>query len=381
MTTNNQHARNATPVPSAEEIAREWIENDANASIAGQKGDDALYNAACVLYHGFDLREGALDLLRHYNAVKCSPAWPEHRLAYKLRQAAAAPQKHKPGGLYRWKLRQKGFLRRFAGGVGVGSGGVRVANEPQMEVAGRLKFDAAKLAREVRDVPREIDAEWLAARSPVHVLDAPPLKFLDALYKPGEKVLIFTDFYSRGGDFGYQVGKKLWRLGKRPGVKPVVSDLPRGGRDGVWFLNQPVNGEWVPNPESTDELGRPRMSRRSQYNVTSWRYLVLESDEADGGAWLRFLVKLPLPICAIYTSGGRSIHALVRVDAPSKAWWDQYKRMLMPLLSNLGADPAAITAVRLTRLPGCMRGEREQRLLWLDPNPGQDEPILWRVGL
>lgn len=363
-------------VPSAAEMAREWIDVHAKSSVAGQGGDDALFNAACVLYHGFDLGAGALDLLRHYNATKCAPPWNEGRLAYKLKQAAQAAQKHAPGGLYRWMLRKKGLRPGFTGGPRAADG---VAAEPVQEKAGRLEFDLAALACEVRDVPSIISPQWLADRSPVRVDDCGPVEFLNALYRPGEIVLIFTDYYSQG-DFALRVGRSVWRLGKRPGVLGVRSGLPRGGPKGMWFLNQPVTGDWKPNPESTDDLGRPRPSRRSQYNVTSWRYMVLESDHAPDNLWLRFLVKLPLPICAIYTSGGKSIHALVRVNAESKAWWDKYKGVVSGLLSKLGADPAAITAVRLTRLPGVMRGDLPQRLLWLDPNPPEDEPILWRVA-
>jgi len=91
---------------------------------------------------------------------------------------------------------------------------------------------------------------------------------------------------------------------------------------------------------------------------------------------------LPLPIVAIYTSGGRSVHALVKVDCESKAQFDALRDDLIPVLAPLGADPSAITAVRLTRLPGTLRhgtkdkngkmkpypSPRLQRLLYLDPN-------------
>jgi len=42
----------------------------------------------------------------------------------------------------------------------------------------------------------------------------------------------------------------------------------------------------------------------------------------------------------------------------------------------LGADPAALSAVRLTRLPNCMRGENGtlQQLFYLDDAP-DDTPI------
>jgi hypothetical protein len=83
--------------------------------------------------------------------------------------------------------------------------------------------------------------------------------------------------------------------------------------------------------------------------------LVLESDEVNAQEWLRILVQLPLRIAAIYSSGGESIHSLVRVDAASKADWDTKAGRLEPIVAVLGADAKSITAVRLTRLPGCYR--------------------------
>lgn len=121
------------------------------------------------------------------------------------------------------------------------------------------------------------------------------------------------------------------------------------------------------------------MSRRSEESVTAWRYAVLESDEAGADDWLRCLIQLPLRIASICESGGRSIHALVRVDAASKSDWDAKIRLIKPVLVTLGADPGALSAVRLTRLPQARRGERVQRLLYLNPSP-DGVPILERAG-
>jgi hypothetical protein len=103
--------------------------------------------------------------------------------------------------------------------------------------------------------------------------------------------------------------------------------------------------------------------------VSQFRYAVLESDSAPVDLWLRALVKLPLPIVAIYTSGGKSVHVLVRLDARTKGEWDELRDRLRGLLVPLGADPGAMTAVRLSRLPFCRRGNKWQRLLFFDPAP------------
>jgi hypothetical protein len=61
----------------------------------------------------------------------------------------------------------------------------------------------------------------------------------------------------------------------------------------------------------------------------------------------------------LYGSGGRSIHALVRVDAICKEQWDQIVRHeIGPVLVPLGVCMESLTAVRLCRLPHFMRIEK-----------------------
>ena len=55
--------------------------------------------------------------------------------------------------------------------------------------------------------------------------------------------------------------------------------------------------------------------------------------------------------------------------------WDALIQRVKPALVTLGADPGALSAVRLTRLPQARRGERVQRLLYLNPAP-DGTPIL-----
>lgn len=246
--------------------------------------------------------------------------------------------------------------------------GGRTPREPDVKPPGRRDFDLEALKRIYRP---ELGAnrDWFRARSPIPLEGLTPEGFLAYLYQPGERVLVFTKFASQG-QFIQWVGHGSFRLGRRSDVKAVpCSELPKGGPEGVWFLCQPVTGKWYPNPRNPNEDGTLNLSRRSMEAVTAWRFMVLESDEAPEDLWLSFLATLPLPISAIYTSGGKSIHALVPVQAKDKAEWDQVKRLFVSILTKLGADSGALSAVRLTRLPGCTRGNREQKLLYLNPSP------------
>jgi len=249
----------------------------------------------------------------------------------------------------------------------------------------RPPFDLAKLSEYAGACPYPIDEAWLAGRSPVPIPQKQGIEtaelLLSSLYQPSERVLIFTKEFSQGC-FLWDAARGSFRLSETPGVAAVASQLPQGGPAGVWFLAAPVSGQWDINPNNRS--AGPRKGRRHGACVTSWRWLVLESDEAPAELWLRAVVQLPLPVCAIYTSGGRSIHALCRVDASCKEEWDALRDDLVPILCPLGADPAAMTAVRLTRLPGTLRHgfrgkdgrvqayptPRLQRLLYLNPAAG-----------
>jgi len=139
----------------------------------------------------------------------------------------------------------------------------------------------------------------------------------------------------------------------------------------MWFLNQPVDGQWHRN---SLDAAKPA-SRRSGSAVTAWRYLLLESDEAPEDLWLKLLALCGLPIVAIYSSGKRSWHALLKAPEPGIDAMRHSANCYKKILPEVGADPAALTPVRLTRLPGCTRGGMMQRLIYLNPHVNMAERI------
>ena len=269
---------------------------------------------------------------------------------------------------------------RLRSTLGHGVTGLRGALAPR-SAAGRTprprmiepEFDPGKLATIAGKLPG-VDEHWLARPSKLPV-DAQTIgTFLQQLYAPGERVIIFDEFKSQGQDVWQHDGVII------PPYEP--QRFRKGKLRGVWILCNPVTGQFVPD-DKLNEDGTPHLTRRSWRTITAWRYLVLESDEAAPAQWLSALAQLPLPISAIYTSGGKSIHALVRLDARSKADWDAQAAQINPIVIPLGADPGAISGVRLTRLPCCERlgtddkngnyvrylQPRLQKLLYLNPTP------------
>lgn len=245
-----------------------------------------------------------------------------------------------------------------------------VARAPISKESWIPAYDESRLRHLVTAVPN-VTEEWFMARSKIDVRKMTGGDFLETLYQPNERIIVFTEFKGPG-DFLWEVGKGGYRLARQRGVRAVRSPLPvDGGKDGVWFLCNPVDGQWHANPRREG-----RFSRRSMESVTRWRYMVLESDEAPQELWFRFLAMAPMQTAAIYSSGGKSWHALLRVDCQTKADFDTLLRNKMKrILPIFGADPAAMTPVRLTRLPGCTRGGRLQKLIYLNPDVLDETPI------
>jgi len=115
-------------------------------------------------------------------------------------------------------------------------------------------------------------------------------------------------------------------------------------------------------------------------NVTAYRFALVECDSSPLDLQLSFFAKLALPVAAILASGGRSLHAWVKVDAQTAAEYQATVARLLALLARFGVDGKNKNPSRLSRLPGVMRtigatGDGRQRLLYLNPAP-QQKPIL-----
>lgn len=326
------------------DAARKFLKG-LSPAVSGSGGDHHTYMAALIVVQKFALtEEEALFVLRQWNR-RCVPPWSESELRHKVTCAIEATRYNKARTTILESLKTAEPAIRFQ---------QQPIYQPMV-----LKRIAGK-TRRIRNI-----VSFIKHASPVPVNGLDSVDVLRMLYPAGsgEKVIVFSEMKSQG--------QLVWVADQ--GGSFQNNQLPTGA-DGVWFLPQPVTGEFHPNPRQGG-----KKSRRSQEAVTSWRYMVLESDEADPEDWLRCLIQLPSKIVTICDSGGRSIHALIRVNAETKTDWDQKVGLSKPTLITLGADPRALTAIRLTRLPQAWRGARQQRLLYLNPNP-DGRPILGSIG-
>ena len=117
---------------------------------------------------------------------------------------------------------------------------------------------------------------------------------------------------------------------------------------GAWVRFNPLDGNGVANA-----------------NVTDFRYALVECDDLALEKQYSLIKQMQLPVAALVHSGGKSIHAIVKINAIDK---DDYVRKVQFLYqtcekSGLKIDTKNKNPSRLSRLPGITRGDKKQYLI------------------
>jgi hypothetical protein len=129
----------------------------------------------------------------------------------------------------------------------------------------------------------------------------------------------------------------------------------------------------IPNP-MTGKIGQTDMGKpsyRCEGTIADMRYAVCEMDEVPLEQQVAFWLKCIkiIPVVAIIHSGGKSLHAWVKVDCglDHDKWERDVKGWLFDTFGvKYGFDRACSNKSRLSRLPGFKReGKAQQRLLYL----------------
>lgn len=129
---------------------------------------------------------------------------------------------------------------------------------------------------------------------------------------------------------------------------------------GAWIRFNPVDGKGAKNE-----------------NVTRFTYALVESDDMPIAEQDALYRKLELPIACLVHSGGKSLHAIVRVDARDEEEYRKRVSFLYDFLrkNGLNVDTANRNPSRLSRLPGVTRNGVMQTLV--ATNIGRRNYIEW----
>ena len=231
-----------------------------------------------------------------------------------------------------------------------------------------LDWNSTIGAREGIVVP---DTAWLEGRevkepdtwNPVdHII-----RYLETLFEAGENVGYVTQTWEKDGKFlptkgNYDrtAGQLIEELSKCGGdVGAVLGDYNPAA--GAWIRFNPLDGKGVKNE-----------------NVTDFRYALVESDSMELEKQNAIIRELELPVACLVFSGGKSVHAIVKIEA---ATYEEYRRRvdyLYAVLKKNGfdCDTQNKNPSRLSRMPGVLRGEHKQFLM--DTNIGKESFQEWR---
>ncbi|MFR8046323.1 MAG: PriCT-2 domain-containing protein [Eggerthella lenta] len=184
------------------------------------------------------------------------------------------------------------------------------------------------------------------------------IAYLEALFDPGEVGGYVVESWDNEG--------RRVPSGKGPHTETageIVERVRKYGDDlassigwndedgGAWIRFNPLDGNGVRND-----------------NVAEYRYALVESDDMSVGRQLAIMRELELPAAAIVHSGGKSVHAVVHVDAKD---YDEYRKRVVLLYSTcrengLKVDTQNKNPSRLSRMPGVTRAGRKQWLVATD---------------
>lgn len=222
-----------------------------------------------------------------------------------------------------------------------------------------------------RDEQVVIDKNWVEGKELVEPETWNPanelIKYLSTLFDSTDYVGYVTESWEKDGkflpskgNFKRTAGELIEELTVCDGdIGAVLGDYKE--EVGAWIRFNPMDGKGVRNE-----------------NVTDFRYALVESDSMELEKQNEIIRQLELPVACLVYSGGKSVHAIVHIDAGS---YDEYRKRVDYLYAicrknGLDIDQQNRNPSRLSRMPGVMRKGKKQYLI--DTNIGKSNFLEWR---
>jgi len=111
-----------------------------------------------------------------------------------------------------------------------------------------------------------------------------------------------------------------------------------------------------------------RLGGSKNDEVTAFRHVLIESDKTPKPLQWAAIIASGLPVSCVVDSGGKSLHAWVRVDAENEAEYRARAKKAadaMDAFDGVTVDRSCLNPARFARLAGAQRGEARQELLAL----------------
>lgn len=197
------------------------------------------------------------------------------------------------------------------------------------------------------------------------------IRYLETLFEAGENVGYVTEVWEKHeenkvkylptkGSCDRTAGELIAELNKcGDDIGAVFGDY--NAEAGAWIRFNPLDGKGVKNE-----------------NVTEFHYALVESDNMALEEQNAVIRELELPVAVLVYSGGKSLHAIVRIDAPN---YDEYRKRVDYLYNvcrrnGLEIDRQNRNPSRLSRMPGVIRNGKKQYIV--DTNIGKESFTEWK---
>lgn len=198
---------------------------------------------------------------------------------------------------------------------------------------------------------RVIDPHWVEAQEIAEPAEWHPaqqlITYLETLFDSEEHVGYVTRSFSNEdgkamptkGDWARTAGQLVQALSAcGDDIGSVLGDYDPAV--GAWIRFNPLDGKGIRNE-----------------NVTAFRYALVECDGMDIDRQNALIRELELPVACLVHSGGKSVHAIVHIDAPD---YPEYRKRVEYLYTvcrknGLELDQQNRNPSRLSRMPGVMR--------------------------
>lgn len=224
--------------------------------------------------------------------------------------------------------------------------------------------DNRPLSRHMRDDPEpQAKAEAVpSANYTIPEMDCLPeaiengaIELMSSAFRAGEGICVAQgrisdeDGREHPKDDGITLTAAQWTelFGKKGGVNGTFSSSKGAG---VFVRINPM---------------RPAGAKDS--DVTAYRHALIEIDSGLSPVQQYALwVTSEIPCAAIISSGGKSVHAWVKIEAKDRREYDERVALLHQHFGAYGIDTANKNPSRFSRLPDAKRGKRRQELLALN---------------
>lgn len=223
-----------------------------------------------------------------------------------------------------------------------------------------------------KDEPyRVVDPHWVEGRDIAEPKEWHPaqqlITYLEALFDSTENVGYVTRSFEKDGkymptkgDWSRTAGQLIEALSHcKDDVGAVLGDY--NPAVGAWIRFNPLDGKGVRNE-----------------NVTEFRYALVECDGMELEQQNALIRELELPVACLVHSGGKSLHAIVHIDAADYAEYRKRVEYLYAVCrrNGLELDQQNRNPSRLSRMPGVMRNGKKQFLV--DTNIGKANFVEWQ---